>query len=31
VRRSGQLVIATGGSGGNMTQSHGTKNENLGP
>jgi hypothetical protein len=30
-RRSGQLVIATGGSGGNMTQSHGTKNQNLGP
>jgi len=29
--RSGQLVIATGGSGGNMTQSHGTKNQNLGP
>ena len=30
-RRSGQLVIATGGSGGNMTQSHGTKNQHLGP
>jgi hypothetical protein len=30
-RRSAQLVIATGGSGGNMTQSHGTKNQNLGP
>ena len=30
-RRSGQLVIATGGSGGNMTQSHRTKNQNLGP
>ena len=30
-RRSGQMTIATGGSGGNMTQSHGTKNQNLGP
>jgi hypothetical protein len=30
-RRSGQLVIATGGSGGNMTQSRATKNQSLGP